>query len=217
MIGVAKFNLVGLYPKLEIIKNLEGFNDFYVKLSNEVASLALDCFDEYFKTFRSPFIYSFYKDNPYQIKFYSELRLNSNVKYQIDDFFQSHPDAIDILNSIERFEMSLKLRERYNNRKLYYSERKETYDNLQNLARYKTTSKEGCYLATMVYGNYNHPQVIILRKFRDEILDKSRFGKWFIKSYYLYSPKLVEVLRNKKFLNKIIENVLNKFIKIINK
>jgi hypothetical protein len=73
----------------------------------------------------------------------------------------------------------------------------------------------GCYIATMVYGDYNHPQVMILRQFRDEVLDKSALGKWFIKKYYYYSPKLVEKLKNKKGINIIIRKSLNQLIKLI--
>ena len=67
----------------------------------------------------------------------------------------------------------------------------------------------------MAYGDYEHPQVIILREFRDNILDKYLFGKWFIKTYYKYSPKLVEKLKNKNFSNYIIRKILNQFIKLI--
>lgn len=73
----------------------------------------------------------------------------------------------------------------------------------------------GCYIATMAYGDYDHPQVMILRQFRDEVLDKSALGKWFIKTYYHYSPKLVERLKNKRTLNSIIRKALNQFIKLI--
>lgn len=78
-----------------------------------------------------------------------------------------------------------------------------------------SSGSSGCYIATMAYGDYDHPQVIILRQFRDEVLDKSALGKWFIKTYYLYSPKLVERLKNKKTLNGIIRKALNQFIKFI--
>jgi hypothetical protein len=73
----------------------------------------------------------------------------------------------------------------------------------------------GCYIATMAYGDYDHPQVMILRQFRDEVLDKSAFGKWFIKKYYHYSPRLVERLKNQRTINIIIRKALNQFIKII--
>ncbi len=73
----------------------------------------------------------------------------------------------------------------------------------------------GCYIATMAFGNYDHPQVIILRKYRDEVLSKSNFGKWFIKTYYFYSPQMVEKMKNKKTLNIIIRKSLNQVIKLI--
>lgn len=73
----------------------------------------------------------------------------------------------------------------------------------------------GCYIATMAYGDYNHPQVMILRQFRDEVLGRSLFGKAFIKMYYYYSPKLVMKLKNKKSANLIIRMTLNQFIKLI--
>jgi hypothetical protein len=78
-----------------------------------------------------------------------------------------------------------------------------------------SSDSSGCYIATMAYGDYDHPQVMILRQFRDEVLDKSAFGKWFIKTYYHYSPRLVERLKNKRTLNSIIRKALNQFIKLI--
>ncbi|MCW5932257.1 MAG: hypothetical protein KIS69_11430 [Bacteroidetes bacterium] len=74
---------------------------------------------------------------------------------------------------------------------------------------------EGCYIATMAYGDYEHPQVLELRKFRDEILQKTTGGRIFIKVYYSISPKLVEILKNKKKINSLIRKGLNQFIKII--
>lgn len=77
------------------------------------------------------------------------------------------------------------------------------------------SGSSNCYIATMAYGDCAHPQVLILRQFRDEVLDKSALGKWFIKTYYHYSPKLVEKLKNKKAINIIIRKILNQFIKHI--
>lgn len=72
-----------------------------------------------------------------------------------------------------------------------------------------------CYIATMAYGDYDHPQVMVLRDFRDQRLDKYILGQWFIKVYYRYSPKLVEILQDKKTVNSIIRTILNQFIKLI--
>jgi len=80
-----------------------------------------------------------------------------------------------------------------------------------------STATDGCYIATMAYGNYNHPQVLELRTFRDEFLRKSYLGRNFIKLYYKYSPLLVEKLKDKTKTNDIIRTLLDQFIKIIKK
>nr|WP_298659083.1 CFI-box-CTERM domain-containing protein [uncultured Flavobacterium sp.] len=75
----------------------------------------------------------------------------------------------------------------------------------------------GCYIATMAYGDYDHPQVIELRKFRDDFLSKTILGRNFIKFYYKFSPILVSKLQNKPIVNKVIRKFLDKFIKSIRK
>ena len=77
------------------------------------------------------------------------------------------------------------------------------------------SSSDGCYIATMAYGNYDNPQVMKLRVFRDEFLKKYFFGRIFISVYYEFSPILVNRLRNHKKINSIIRILLNKFIKLI--
>ena len=77
--------------------------------------------------------------------------------------------------------------------------------------------RPNCYIATMAYGDYDHPQVIELRRFRDNFLSKTIAGRRFIKLYYRYSPSLVEMLKNKQNINLIIRNGLDQFIKSIKK
>lgn len=74
-----------------------------------------------------------------------------------------------------------------------------------------------CYIATMAYGNIEHPQVIELRRFRDEKLQTTLLGKAFIRFYYKFSPILVEKLKNKRFIHKIIRGTLDAFIKMLSK
>jgi hypothetical protein len=76
--------------------------------------------------------------------------------------------------------------------------------------------KSKCYIATMAYGDYDHPQVIILRQFRDEVLEHSVFGKWFIRKYYQISPKLVKRLKGNKIANYTIRLLLDKLVRFIN-
>lgn len=84
--------------------------------------------------------------------------------------------------------------------------------------RYRAEAEQkasACYIATMVYGDYNHPQVMALRSFRDDTLQNSSLGRAFIRFYYKNSPAWVEKMQGKKTLNAIIKTVLDNFIKTI--
>ena len=72
--------------------------------------------------------------------------------------------------------------------------------------------KEGCYIATCVYGSYDCPEVWTLRRFRDFFLKKKKWGKKFIKIYYKISPNLVEIFGKSKLLKKITKIILNIFV-----
>ncbi|WP_289024536.1 phospholipase D-like domain-containing protein [uncultured Salegentibacter sp.] len=76
------------------------------------------------------------------------------------------------------------------------------------LREIENKKKEGCYVATMVYGDYDHPNVLFLRDYRDNILSKYRYGKKFISFYYKYSPKYVNYVNDKKFLNWISKSLI---------
>jgi hypothetical protein len=58
--------------------------------------------------------------------------------------------------------------------------------------RYKRSGgkSEGgyCFVATAAYGSYDHPQVRVLRDFRDEVLLRSRLGRIMVTGYYEGSP-----------------------------
>jgi len=48
----------------------------------------------------------------------------------------------------------------------------------------------GCFIATVAYGNYDHPSVQHLREFRDRYLLTNSLGRMFVGTYYRYSPAL---------------------------
>jgi len=72
----------------------------------------------------------------------------------------------------------------------------------------------GCYIATMVYGTYNCPEVWTLRRYRDLILAKTWYGKLFIITYYAISPTLVKWVGDSYRLKLLIRKSLNKLISI---
>lgn len=70
----------------------------------------------------------------------------------------------------------------------------------------------GCFIATAVYEDYNHPQVVTLRKFRDSYLLTNNIGRKFVKAYYKYSPSFANYIKGKKILAYPIKKVLDCFI-----
>lgn len=71
----------------------------------------------------------------------------------------------------------------------------------------------GCYVATCVYGSYDCPQVWTLRRFRDEILADSIFGRMFIKFYYAVSPTAVKLFGKKEWFHKLFKTPLDRLVK----
>ena len=73
--------------------------------------------------------------------------------------------------------------------------------------------KEGCYIATAVYGDYDAPQVRTLRRFRDDTLRKTLPGRLFIRAYYKLSPPLAARLRCARRLNALVRRALDWWVK----
>ena len=70
----------------------------------------------------------------------------------------------------------------------------------------------GCYIATMAYGSYDAPEVLVLRRFRDEKLSKTFLGRVFIANYYAFSPLLVKFVRKTGIAEKFIRKKLDGFV-----
>ena len=52
-------------------------------------------------------------------------------------------------------------------------------------SRPTATTPGGCYVATAIYGSYDCPEVWVLRRYRDNILSNTWYGKIFIKMYII--------------------------------
>ncbi len=80
------------------------------------------------------------------------------------------------------------------------------------LQRAEQARKSGCYIATAVYGDYNAPQVMTLRRYRDNTLSKMAVGRLFIKTYYKLSPPIAKRLKNMRRLNAFVRGILDKIV-----
>lgn len=74
----------------------------------------------------------------------------------------------------------------------------------------QTTDSGGCYIATAVYGSYDCPEVWTFRRYRDEHLASSAFGRMFIKTYYAVSPTVVKWFGETEWFNRFWRGKLDK-------
>ncbi len=75
----------------------------------------------------------------------------------------------------------------------------------------------GCYIATCVYGSYDCPEVWTLRRFRDQKLSSTYFGRTFIHIYYFISPKLVRMFGNNKIFKTFWKHYLDRMVNNLQK
>lgn len=75
--------------------------------------------------------------------------------------------------------------------------------------RSKGASKGGCFIATAVYGDHDHAQVLALRQFRDQRLMPNLLGRAFVWTYYRVSPPLADWLRTQPRLAAAVRRLLD--------
>lgn len=176
-------------PRLNAYLSEQGRTDDFIKLSSFVVTVALNALIE--------------KVNGVQ---------NGGSTSEI--IVITFRNASAAMNSLANLTMNAETRARFNTNN-------ETIKDLNAKAlawhQQQQKKKEGCYIATMAYGDYDHPQVIRLREFRDQKLAKTWFGRSFIWLYYKYSPLMVQKLKNNHTMNKFIRTCLDRFIKQMGK
>ena len=72
--------------------------------------------------------------------------------------------------------------------------------------------KEGCFVATAVYGDHDAPQVARLRQFRDETLRRTVPGRMFVYVYYRFSPPIARVLLRTPKISARVRVLIDAFI-----
>lgn len=78
--------------------------------------------------------------------------------------------------------------------------------------RQEAEQKSGCYIATAVYGSYDCPEVWTLRRFRDNTLDRTWYGRAFIHTYYAVSPTLVRWFGKDSWFQALFHPMLDRLV-----
>ena len=83
--------------------------------------------------------------------------------------------------------------------------------------RIESKSGATCFVASAVYEDPNHPEVVFLRWYRDTLLSKNIFGRLFIKFYWVIGPKLATLARNVIFIKKIFHFLIALLVNFLRK
>lgn len=70
-----------------------------------------------------------------------------------------------------------------------------------------------CYVATAVYGSYDCPEVWTLRRFRDDTLARTWYGRAFVRTYYAISPTLVKWFGDTRWFRKMWRGTLDRMVR----
>lgn len=138
-------------------------------------------------------------------------------------FDRTYPDFVFDKATLIRYEISDPTTEKFLECTCTYPFKEKTrtfhfviiFDKLFTQEEPKRTG--GCYIATCVYGSYEAPEVVTLRRYRDDVLKKSFFGRTFIKTYYSISPLLVRQFGQTKWFKNIFKKFLDKKVNRLNK
>ena len=86
----------------------------------------------------------------------------------------------------------------------------------QKIVASNSSEVGGCYIATAVYGLYDCPEVWTLRRYRDNTLAKTWYGRVFIHTYYMISPKIVKWFGNTRWFMNMCKSTLDRFVYHLN-
>lgn len=132
-----------------------------------------------------------------------EMTTSEDVKPLIIGIYQTASELLKVSPLSESNASSLK--SVTTNYKKHYG------DILQDLPE----PKKGCFIATAVYGSYDHPAVIEFRRFRDHFLMNSVPGRSFVRIYYRYGPVWAEKIGRNKTMIKTVRFLLDGFYRLL--
>lgn len=141
-----------------------------------------------------------------QVNNYLPLTLVSDLNdFQKSDLKNKNTYALSLINRLEKYYREQETQQYVDKIKIKIS-----------AAEQRVNPSSSCYIATIVYMDYNSHEVSFLREYRDRKLSRSLFGKIFIKLYYFSSPILKPVVKHSIIIQKMIKYLLDKFIKTTN-
>ena len=83
-----------------------------------------------------------------------------------------------------------------------------TFPSLEGDTVFFNSGGGGCFIASAAFGGQSSQEVILLSRFRDEILLRTASGKAFVNLYYTYSPRVANLIQESTFLKFLTKGLL---------
>lgn len=185
--------------KLKIVLGQQ--NDFYLKLSSLVVTNSIEISDRILNIVLQTLLIT-PSDN---------LMRFDNVARMIGALSWIESVLLNAINPIADLDMDTITKERFLLKFDFYNELKSKFESKTS----KDNQSTGCYIATMIYGDYNHSNVLLLRTYRDHVLLKTPHGRIFTKIYYTISPFIVKNIKPNGFTHKVLKILTQRIVKNI--
>lgn len=78
-----------------------------------------------------------------------------------------------------------------------------------------SSTKGGCFIATVAFGSPFAPEVVALRRFRDNILIPSLLGRTFVRAYYVVAPIIAHIVFSSNLLKRCSRMILLRFVSFL--
>ena len=134
------------------------------------------------------------------------LRLEVKNREQNMDYVAGKKAAEDHIDTFKKLEKNGKL-----TRQTVKSEIKTGAGNM----RIESKSGATCFVASVAYDDPNHPDVMFLRSYRENVLRNSKIGQTFITWYWKNGPKLAIVIAKSTFLRKAAKLLVSGLVKLL--
>lgn len=122
-------------------------------------------------------------------------------QYQINELKNQNAYTISLINKLEKHY-------RNNQTQEYVNKVKEKV----GCSEQRVNPSGNCYIATIIYNDYNSKEVYVLREYRDAILAKKFIGRIFISLYYQSLPLVRPLVKKSKFLQRALKYYLDKHV-----
>lgn len=120
---------------------------------------------------------------------------------------RNHPDILQLL--LENGADDSKMRE--DGKTVSDLAKAESLDgSLDALGEQSSEKKGGCFIATACYGDYDAPEVLVLRNFRDNYLLKTMIGRILVDVYYYVSPAVSKIILRHNSVKHFVRNIILK-------